>query len=140
MGNQCLGKVNGMIPSSCGLDEAYFMIRDCYVDCRGPLNISSMAHFGIGVKIITTSHSLGDWPVLGGMTNAGVTVHEGAWVASYAILHDCEIGAHAIVSLGAVVSGMKVPPYAVVAGNPAKIVGRMHKGQIVPYYPGPERP
>lgn len=133
MADLTLGKINGKLPCTCGLDEYYFLIRDCYVDCRGPLVIHSRANLGIGVKIVTATHDISGWPELGPMVPGGVTIEEGAWVASFCILHNCVIGAHAVVAMGSVVVGMKVPPYAVVRGNPAQIVGKMVNGHIVPW-------
>lgn len=129
----CIGKINGTLPSTCKLNEVYFLIRDCYVDCRGPLVVHETANIGVGVKIITTSHDISGWPTLGPMIDTGVTIEEGAWVASFALLHNCTIGAHAVVAMGAVVVGIKVPPYAVVRGNPAQIVGKMVNGHIAPW-------
>lgn len=55
----------------------------------------------------------------GGMN---IVVGEGAWIASNAtIVGPCRIGAHAVVAAGAVVVG-DVPPYAVVAGIPARVI------------------
>lgn len=52
-----------------------------------------------------------------------LTVHKGVWIGAGAIiLPKCfEIGEGAIVASGAVVT-KDVPPYTVVAGNPAKVI------------------
>lgn len=52
-----------------------------------------------------------------------VIVHEEVWIGvNVTLLAGCDIGRGATIGAGAVVRG-KIPPYAVVVGNPAKIVG-----------------
>ena len=51
-----------------------------------------------------------------------VVLHNDIWIGAKAtILSGAEIGSGAVVAAGAVVRGV-VPPYAVVAGNPARVV------------------
>jgi acetyltransferase-like isoleucine patch superfamily enzyme len=51
-----------------------------------------------------------------------ILIREGAWVATAAIIiGPCVIGEHAVVAAGSVVT-RDVPPYTLVAGNPAKTV------------------
>ncbi len=132
MSDEYFGRIIGEIPPTCHKDRFYFETRYCFVDCRGPLEIHANAYLGVGVKIITTGHELTNWPEFGRMISKGVKIGDGAWVASFAILHNCVIEPHAIVSIGAVVNGMTVPEYGVVVGNPAKLVGYMHKGVVIP--------
>jgi acetyltransferase-like isoleucine patch superfamily enzyme len=47
-------------------------------------------------------------------------IGEGAWIGAQATVM-AEVGAHAIVGAGAVVT-RPVPPYAIVAGNPARVL------------------
>ena len=55
-----------------------------------------------------------------------IVVEDDAWLGSRSILlPGARIGAGAIVGAGAVVD-FDVPPYAIVAGNPANIVGSAH--------------
>lgn len=126
------GKIIGDLPPTCRKDAMYFLSRFCFVDCRGPLAIDGSAYFGLGVKVITAGHDLSEWPLLGRKIPKGVTVGAGAWIASFAILHNCVVKAHAIVSIGSVVNGIVVPEYGVAVGNPAKVVGYMHRGVVVP--------
>jgi acetyltransferase-like isoleucine patch superfamily enzyme len=52
----------------------------------------------------------------------GVHIADDVWIGTRAvILHDVRIGRGAIVAAGAVVT-KSVPPYAIVAGNPARVV------------------
>ena len=58
-----------------------------------------------------------------GQTRRGVTIGQNAWVGSGAILlGGAQIGEGAIVGAASVVD-FEVPAYAVVAGNPARIIG-----------------
>lgn len=73
-----------------------------------------------------------------------IVINEDVWVAAnVTLLSHCNIGRGAIVAAGAVVS-KNVPPYAVVAGIPAKIIGiRFSIDQILQHesslYPKEER-
>jgi acetyltransferase-like isoleucine patch superfamily enzyme len=60
-----------------------------------------------------------DWS---NVNRAGITIRSRAWIGASAIItKGVEIGEGAIVASGAVVT-KNVPPYSIVAGNPAKII------------------
>ena len=53
-----------------------------------------------------------------------VIVEEDVWIAAnVTLLAGSHIGRGAIVGAGSVVAGKKIPPYAIVLGNPCKVVG-----------------
>lgn len=53
-----------------------------------------------------------------------VIVEEDVWIAAnVTLLAGSHIGRGAIVGAGSVVAGKKIPPYAIVMGNPCKVVG-----------------
>ena len=63
-----------------------------------------------------TAHHIGD-------EHSSITIEEDCWIgAGSTLLMKSHIGRGAIVAAGSVVT-KTVPPYAVVAGNPAKIIG-----------------
>lgn len=130
--SEYFGRVIGDIPPACHKDKGYFEQRYCFVDCRGTLEIAESAFLGIGIKIITASHDTHNWPEFGPMIDKPVRILDGAWVASFTVLHNCTIGAHAIVSIGAVVNGLIVPEYGFVVGNPGQVVGFYYKGKVIP--------
>ena len=104
-----------------GKPEGYFAERHCFIDYRGDLIIHPESYWGFGIKVITQSHSIeGGWfhPVA---ENRHVWVDDQAWICSFAILYNCHIQHHAIVSIGAVVKNLVVPPYHIASGNPARL-------------------
>jgi acetyltransferase-like isoleucine patch superfamily enzyme len=100
----------------------YFTDREVELDCRGPLHISPLSDWGIGVKVITASHQPGNMSVVKYLP---ITVEAGAWVCSYAILYNCHIGENSVVALGSVVRSRDVPGGTMVEGNPARIIARL---------------
>lgn len=109
----------------------------------GPVSIGNNSRIGIGNVIIgpvtignhvilaqnivmsglnhtytDISISIEEQPV----TTAMITVEDDCWIAANAVLTaGVTIGKHSVVAGGAVVT-KSVPPYSVVAGNPAKII------------------
>ena len=120
------------------------------ISYRGKLIVKRYAAIASGVTIIPSSHT----PTVGlpqflSYTHVNdkdetIVVGEDAWVgASSILLSHCSIGRGAVVAAGAVVS-KEVPPYAVVAGIPAKIIAsRFTIDQILDHekilYPPEER-
>ena len=107
-----------------GHPEHYFAERHTTIDYRGKLKISPLAQFGYRNMIITVSHSILNGQFSPKTIKKQVTIDDYAWITSGCILYNCHIMHHAIISVGAVVSGMVVEPYTVVAGNPAVPIAR----------------
>ncbi|NIM07292.1 MAG: acyltransferase [Armatimonadetes bacterium] len=81
-----------------------------------------------GAKLLTGSHDYNN-PSLQGLAHP-IRVGDFAWIGAYAlILPGIEIGEGAVVGAGAVVS-RNVPPYAIVAGNPAHIIGHRKQSEF----------
>jgi serine acetyltransferase len=115
----CYGEFD---PSMAKHGEHYYSQRLAFLDFRGTMNISPLSHFGIGVKILTTSHSIETGELHGPILDRPVIVDDCAWITSFSILFNCHIKHHAIVATGSVVRNMTVEPYSIVEGNPAKVV------------------
>lgn len=83
-----------------------------------------------GLTVITTTHPafIGEWFMEKGNNNEyaeakDIIVEEDVWIATnVTLLMGAHIGRGAIIGAGAVIR-KKIPPYAIVVGNPAKIVG-----------------
>jgi len=94
------------------------------VSCEAKVTIEKDVFTGYNVMLLCGSH---DYLKFGKERKetgkAGpITIREGVWIASGSIiLGPCEIGKHAVVAAGSVVT-KDVPEYTVVAGNPAKVI------------------
>ena len=95
----------------------------------GTITVENYAFLGHDVALLTGTHDIGR---LGlerqhAVPSEGrdIAIGPGAWLASRAIvLGPCRIGADAVIAAGAVVNA-DVPAGAIVAGNPARLVGRI---------------
>lgn len=101
----------------------YFSQRDCVLDCRqeNSIEFHATAELGWGVKFYVMSHN----PKPGNFGDVNwrpIKVDQYAWIASDAILYNCHIGEYAVVAVGSVVRSQIVPPYTMVAGNPARVI------------------
>jgi len=100
-----------------GLEPGWFVARQFdMLDMRGDLRILSNADILMGrhVRIITASHEIVNGVASPSMQVRRCWIDHHAFVGSYALLYNCVIGHHAVVSVGSVVSSMLVPPYCMV--------------------------
>lgn len=122
-----------------------------FISYKGKLKVKKYAAVGSGCIIIPGDHvpTVGLPQYLAGKLHINdvdgeIIVGEDAWVgAGTILLSHCKIGRGAVVAAGAVVS-KEVPPYAVVAGIPAKVIAtRFSIEQILEHesilYPPEER-
>ncbi len=103
------------------------LCRDVDIDITGDLYIGNKVDLSEGVKILTHNHEVEFHETADstkGCINTPLYIHDRVWIGAKAVIMPgvAEIGRGAIISAGAVVE-KKVPPYAIVQGNPAKIVG-----------------
>ena len=98
-------------------------LNDAFLDVQNTITIESNVNFGHQVKILTGSHDIYKFGKERSKSiSKPVVIKTGVWIASFAIiLPGVEIGEYSVVAAGSVVRG-NIPPYVLVAGNPAKIV------------------
>ena len=112
------------------LEPEWFVARQVdMLDMRGDLRMSGNVLFGRHIRIITASHEFIKDGFSGALQVRKCWIDHHVFVGSYALLYNCVIGHHAVVSVGSVVSSMLVPPYCMVEGNPARIVREYREGR-----------
>jgi len=92
----------------------------------GRITVEKHAFFGYNVCLLTGRHDVNKFDKERKRTvpreGCDIVIRRGAWVATNAIiLGPCEVGEHSVVAAGSVVT-KNVPPYHIVAGNPARII------------------
>ena len=99
--------------------------QGAFIQVRGKVVIGNDVIFGPNVSIFSETHNFDDpnIPVhLQGETRKGVTIEDGAWIGTRAVILDgITVGRNSIVAAGAVVT-KDVPPGAIVGGVPAKVL------------------
>ena len=102
----------------------------CYLSGEGGLEIDDEVLIGSHVKILSAGHIIdhGDPSIWRNpLTYGKILIGRGAWIAAGAIiLQGVQIGEGAAVGAASVVT-RHVPAFAIVAGNPARII-RYRKG------------
>lgn len=133
---QCRGHVNLEQGAYIGNGKAFHVLGDCgigkdfachnrIVTIHGPLMMGENVLFqGGGHKFDNPNIPLGSE---GSLPDTPLEIMNDVWIGARAIvLPGCKrIGAHSIIGAGAVVTH-DVPDYAIVGGNPAKVI-RMRK-------------
>lgn len=119
-GTELRGSWNLIIRKGCIVGD------NCILDARrGGIELGENVNIGSNVSFYTDSHDYND-PYFSASVSkvGGIKVGNRAWIGSNAIiLHDVQIGEGAVVAAGAVVT-KDVPPFTVVGGIPAKIIGK----------------
>ncbi|WP_257625034.1 acyltransferase [Variovorax boronicumulans] len=103
----------------------------CRLDNRGILTIGSNVSISSEVMILTATHDVNS-PSFASVESP-VTIEDHAWIGARAlILPGSHIKRGAVVAAGAVVTG-DVEEYTIVAGVPARVVGR--RSDVLDYRP-----
>ena len=119
-----------VVPENMEIDD-YCVIQDRlnFISFKGKLYIKKYSVISSGVTIVPASHQLTVGvpfyaSTVGHINDkyGNVYIGDDCWIGTGAIiLSNCKIGRGSVVAAGAVVT-KDVPPYAVVAGVPAKII------------------
>lgn len=107
------------------------------IDFTGGVVMGNKVSISEGVKILTHNHSTGleEKGLDKGCIITSLVIHDRVWIGTRAVIMPGvrEIGRCAIISADSYVH-TKVPPYSIVLGNPAKVVGfRMPIDDILEY-------
>jgi acetyltransferase-like isoleucine patch superfamily enzyme len=98
---------------------------------KGGIEIGDYAILGPGVSVVASNYRFdrSDIPIVHqGSTSKGIRIGRDAWLgAGVVVLDGATIGDGAIVGAGAVVTG-EIPPLAIAAGVPAKVIGSRSTG------------
>lgn len=98
--------------------------RDCRLDARGGLRIGANVSVSSQCYLISASHQVHSPTFEGQEEHTRIAIEDYAWLGARAIvLPGVRIGRAAVVGAGAVVC-RDVEPYTIVAGNPARPIGR----------------
>lgn len=122
-----VGKIN------CGNNVLF--ARDCDIDYTGDITIEDGVKLSEGVKILTHNHNL-DFiqrdDVGHGLIKTPLIIRDNVGVGAHALIMPgvAEIGRRAMIASNAVVK-RQVPPYSIVMGNPARVVGFRYTPDVI---------
>lgn len=130
MGKNCIVHHDVILERQHGLDgritigNNVLLAKHVYIDYSGEVTVSDNVKLSAGVTIESHSHVFSPGSSEYKAIPTKIVIEDGVWVGQKAII--CEevkiIGRYAQIGAGSVVRHA-IPPYAIVAGNPAKIVG-----------------
>ena len=135
LGENCFVGYDVIIHRHHYVDASIVTGSDCLIaehtniDYTGSLTLGNHVSLSEGVKILTHSHELfltkkEDSRSARPYSLTPLTIDDYAWVGARAFIHPGvkEIGRRAVIAANSNVKS-KVPPYSIVMGNPAKIIG-----------------
>ena len=126
IGQRCMIAADCFLHGPIELGNEVSINHGCSLDGgKAGIRIGSQTRIANSVKIFAFNHGMSmaqpiwEQPV----TSLGVTIGCDVWIgASVCITDGVTIGSHAVVGMGSVVT-RDVPDYAIVAGNPARVIG-----------------
>ena len=114
---------------------------DDFLQAAGGITIGDDSLLGPGVKIWSTNHVFTDPDKRirdQGSEYRAVVVGRDVWIGSNAFLMPgVELGDGCVVAAGSIVGAKKYPPYCMLMGNPARVIGnRRGQGNVAGGGPG----
>ena len=123
------------------IGEGTYIGPRCVLGAGGGLTIGRHVTLGAAIHLLAENHAFDDLsrPINEqGVTRRGITIEDNAWIGNAAIVLDgVTIGRGAVIGAGAVVT-RDVPPLAVAAGNPARVIGQRGPSRQPPAGPSSE--
>jgi len=117
--------------------------ESCILRGQGGITIGDDVYLGTLVQILAVNHVFHDTtrPIsMQGITAQGISIGNGSWIGSGAIILDgVRIGCNVVVGAGAVVT-RDIPDYCIAVGNPARVIRNLrtdpfpHEQHSVPVY------
>ena len=115
---------------------------DNFFQAGGGIEIGDNTILGPGVRVWSQNHVFADAnkPIRDqGYEYKKVTIGRDVWIgANTFIMPGAEIGDGCIISACSVVGAKKIPPYMILAGNPARAVGKRERSEAEVSKPTPE--
>lgn len=116
--------LNGAAIEHLKIGNNVFINANLLAMSRGSITIEDDVQIAGNVSLLSNNHDLYDRQVL---LCKPIVIRKGAWIgANVVVLAGVEIGKHAVVGAGSVVT-KDVPDYSVVVGNPAKVIKTLDK-------------
>lgn len=106
------------------IGDNVLLAKDVFIDYSGEVVLSNDVKLSAGVRIESHSHEFEPGASEYTAVPTSVIIEEGAWIGQGSLISESskKIGRFSQVGAGSVVRS-PIPPYAIVIGNPAKIVG-----------------
>ena len=112
-------------PKNIVIGEYTHINKGCFIDGRGGCTIGNNVSISHHVSFVTGSHDSNNR--FFAERHLPIIINDYVWIGINAtILQDVTIGKGAVVAAGAVVT-KDVPPFAIVGGIPAKVIGERNK-------------
>ena len=106
---------------------------DVTFQAAGGITIGDRVAFGPGSKIWTSNHRIDDLSesiMAQGYDYKPVIIGNDVWIAANVfIMPGVELPEGTVVSAGSVVGAKKYPPYSIISGNPARVIGNRLKSE-----------
>ncbi|QIR14080.1 acyltransferase [Shewanella aestuarii] len=126
VGNKCMIAADVFMHGPITLGDEVAINHGCSLDGgKAGIHIGSQTRIANNVTVYAFNHGMSpQTPIYQqAVSSKGIFIGKDVWIGAQAGLVDgITIGDHAVVGMGCIVT-KDIPPYAIVAGNPAKIIG-----------------